>query len=55
MTHILSIIHVIGTSHRGPVQRSVLHCVRRTQQAPYCGAMGSQGARTGRECGRTFI
>ncbi|CAI9532305.1 unnamed protein product, partial [Staurois parvus] len=26
--------HMIGTSHRGPVRRSVFHCVRRTQRAP---------------------
>ncbi|CAI9577064.1 unnamed protein product [Staurois parvus] len=25
---------MIGTSHRGPVQQSVFHCVRRTQRAP---------------------
>ncbi|CAI9540696.1 unnamed protein product, partial [Staurois parvus] len=26
--------HVIGTSHRGPIQQSVLCCVWRTQRAP---------------------
>ncbi|CAI9540115.1 unnamed protein product, partial [Staurois parvus] len=26
--------HMIRTSHRGPVQRSVFHCVQRTQRAP---------------------
>ncbi|CAI9555192.1 unnamed protein product, partial [Staurois parvus] len=26
--------HMIGTSYRGPVRRSVFHCVRRTQRAP---------------------
>ncbi|CAI9600442.1 unnamed protein product, partial [Staurois parvus] len=41
--------HMIGTSHRGPVQRSVLHCVQRTQRAPDCGAACSQGVRTSRE------
>ncbi|CAI9549254.1 unnamed protein product, partial [Staurois parvus] len=25
---------MIGTSYRGPVRRSVFHCVRRTQRAP---------------------
>ncbi|CAI9575648.1 unnamed protein product, partial [Staurois parvus] len=38
--------HMIGTSYRGPVRRSVFHCVRRTQQAPDRGAALSQGART---------
>ncbi|CAI9613798.1 unnamed protein product [Staurois parvus] len=28
---------MIGTSHRGPVRRSVFHCVQRTQRAPDCG------------------
>ncbi|CAI9588789.1 unnamed protein product, partial [Staurois parvus] len=37
---------MIGTSHRGPVQRSVFHCVRR--RAPDCGAVHSQGAHTSR-------
>ncbi|CAI9532753.1 unnamed protein product, partial [Staurois parvus] len=26
--------YMIGTSHRGPVRRSVFHCVLRTQWAP---------------------
>ncbi|CAI9532491.1 unnamed protein product, partial [Staurois parvus] len=47
--------HMNGTSHRGPVQRSVFCCVRRTHRAPHRGAARSQGACTGRECGRTFI
>ncbi|CAI9537511.1 unnamed protein product [Staurois parvus] len=33
---------------RGPVRRSVFHCVRRTQRAPIRGAASSQGARTSR-------
>ncbi|CAI9591436.1 unnamed protein product [Staurois parvus] len=40
--------HMIGTSQRGPVRRSVLHCVRRTQRTPDRGAARSQGARTSR-------
>ncbi|CAI9561871.1 unnamed protein product, partial [Staurois parvus] len=28
--------HMIGTSYRGPVRRSVFHCVRRTQLARDC-------------------
>ncbi|CAI9596397.1 unnamed protein product [Staurois parvus] len=40
--------HMIGTSHRGPVRRSVFHGVWRTQQAPDRGAACSQGARTSR-------
>ncbi|CAI9608864.1 unnamed protein product [Staurois parvus] len=40
---------MIGTSYRGPVRRSVFHCVRRTQRAPDRGAAArSQGARTSR-------
>ncbi|CAI9616897.1 unnamed protein product [Staurois parvus] len=41
--------HTIGTSHRGPVQRSVF---RRTQRAPDLGASHSQGARTIQNGGR---
>ncbi|CAI9553057.1 unnamed protein product, partial [Staurois parvus] len=33
---------MIGTSYRGPVRRSVFHCVRRTQRAPDRGAVRSQ-------------
>ncbi|CAI9550833.1 unnamed protein product, partial [Staurois parvus] len=44
--------HMIRTSHRGPIQRSVFRCVFRTQWAPDRGAARSQGARTGREAGR---
>ncbi|CAI9596061.1 unnamed protein product [Staurois parvus] len=40
---------MIGTSYRGPVRRSVFHCVRRTQRAPDRGAARSQGARTSRK------
>ncbi|CAI9591003.1 unnamed protein product [Staurois parvus] len=40
--------HMIGTSYRRPVRRSVFHCVRRTQRAPDRGAARSQGARTSR-------
>ncbi|CAI9615150.1 unnamed protein product, partial [Staurois parvus] len=40
--------HMIGTSHRGPVRRSVFHCVRKTQRAPDRGAARSQGACTSR-------
>ncbi|CAI9623843.1 unnamed protein product, partial [Staurois parvus] len=40
--------HMIGTSHKGPVQRSVFRCVWRTQRAPDCGAARSRGARTSR-------
>ncbi|CAI9532680.1 unnamed protein product, partial [Staurois parvus] len=40
--------HMIGTSHRGPVQRSVF---LRTLQELDRGAASSQGARTGSECG----
>ncbi|CAI9550201.1 unnamed protein product [Staurois parvus] len=47
--------HMIGTSHRGPVQQSVFCCVRRTQRTPDCGAACSQGVCTSREGGRTFI
>ncbi|CAI9624308.1 unnamed protein product [Staurois parvus] len=43
---------MIGTSYRGPVRRSVLHCVRRTQRAPDRGAARSQGAGTTRNSGR---
>ncbi|CAI9606952.1 unnamed protein product [Staurois parvus] len=39
---------MIGTSYRGPVHRSVFHCVWRKQQAPDRGAVRSQGARTSR-------
>ncbi|CAI9607834.1 unnamed protein product [Staurois parvus] len=39
---------MIGTSYRGPVRRSVFHCVRRTQRASDRGAARSQGARTSR-------
>ncbi|CAI9594011.1 unnamed protein product, partial [Staurois parvus] len=35
--------HMIGTSHRGPVQRSVFRCVLRTQRPPVCGAACSPG------------
>ncbi|CAI9580811.1 unnamed protein product, partial [Staurois parvus] len=38
--------HMIGTLYRGPVRRSVFHCVRRTQRAPDRGAVHSQGAHT---------
>ncbi|CAI9558486.1 unnamed protein product, partial [Staurois parvus] len=38
--------HMIRTSHRGPVRRSVFHCVRRTQRAPDRGAACFQGAAT---------
>ncbi|CAI9592454.1 unnamed protein product, partial [Staurois parvus] len=37
---------MIGSSHRGPVQRSVFHCVRRTQRAPDRSAARSQKAHT---------
>ncbi|CAI9573181.1 unnamed protein product, partial [Staurois parvus] len=40
--------HMIGTSHRGPIQQSVFHCVRRTQWAPNRGAVRSQGVCTNR-------
>ncbi|CAI9584922.1 unnamed protein product [Staurois parvus] len=39
---------------RGPVRRSVFHCVRRTQRAPDRGAARSQGARTARNGGCCF-
>ncbi|CAI9573812.1 unnamed protein product, partial [Staurois parvus] len=39
-------VHMIGTSYRDPVRRSVFHCVRRTQWAPLRGAARSLGART---------
>ncbi|CAI9620889.1 unnamed protein product [Staurois parvus] len=42
---------MIGTSYRGPVRRSVFHCVRRTQRALDRGAVRSQGARTARKGG----
>ncbi|CAI9564299.1 unnamed protein product [Staurois parvus] len=42
---------MIGTSYRGPVRRSVFHCVQRTQRAPDHGAVHSQGARTARNGG----
>ncbi|CAI9597438.1 unnamed protein product, partial [Staurois parvus] len=45
--------HMIRTSHRGPVQRSVFHCVRRTQRAPDRSAACSRGARTSRPCSTT--
>ncbi|CAI9617464.1 unnamed protein product [Staurois parvus] len=44
--------HMIGTSHRGSVQRSVFCCVWRTQQALDRGAARPQGARTACKCGR---
>ncbi|CAI9533607.1 unnamed protein product, partial [Staurois parvus] len=43
--------HMIGTSHRGPVRRSVFHCVRRTQRAPDRGADRAQGVCTSRGWG----
>ncbi|CAI9573829.1 unnamed protein product [Staurois parvus] len=43
--------HMMGTSYRGPVRRSVFHCVRRTQRASDRGAARSQGARTARKGG----
>ncbi|CAI9612850.1 unnamed protein product, partial [Staurois parvus] len=46
---------MIGTSHGGPVRRSVFHCVQRTQQAPDRGAARSHGARTSRGPGKPFI
>ncbi|CAI9544182.1 unnamed protein product [Staurois parvus] len=36
---------------RGPVRRSVFHCVRRTQRALDGGAAHSQGVRTARNGG----
>ncbi|CAI9534451.1 unnamed protein product [Staurois parvus] len=46
---------MIGTSHRGPVQRSDCERSRATiQQALDCGAACSQGARTSRERGGRF-
>ncbi|CAI9605941.1 unnamed protein product [Staurois parvus] len=42
---------MIGTLYRGPVRRSVFHCVRRTQRAPDRGAACSQEARTSRVWG----
>ncbi|CAI9605242.1 unnamed protein product, partial [Staurois parvus] len=42
--------HMTGTSYRGPVRRSVFHCVQRTQRAPDRGAAHSQGACTGSGC-----
>ncbi|CAI9559260.1 unnamed protein product, partial [Staurois parvus] len=41
--------YMIGTSHRGPVQRSVLCCVQRTQQATDRSDGHSQEARIGNE------
>ncbi|CAI9536951.1 unnamed protein product [Staurois parvus] len=46
---------MIGTSYRGPVRRSVFHCVRRTQRALDRGAARSQGARTSRGDGMLKI
>ncbi|CAI9579528.1 unnamed protein product [Staurois parvus] len=43
---------MIGTSYRGPIQRSVLHCVRRTQRALDRGGARSQGARTTSNSGK---
>ncbi|CAI9616138.1 unnamed protein product, partial [Staurois parvus] len=40
--------HMIKTSYRGPVRRSLFHCVWRTQRAPDRGAR-SQRVRTSRE------
>ncbi|CAI9617041.1 unnamed protein product [Staurois parvus] len=40
--------HMIRTSYRGPVRRSVFHCVQRIQRAPDHGAVHSQGAYTSR-------
>ncbi|CAI9615688.1 unnamed protein product [Staurois parvus] len=45
--------HMIGTSYRGPIRRSVFHCARRTQRAPDRGATRSQGAAT-RPCSATI-
>ncbi|CAI9582627.1 unnamed protein product, partial [Staurois parvus] len=39
---------MIGTSYKGPVRRSVFHCVQRTQRAPDRGAAPSPEARTSR-------
>ncbi|CAI9539369.1 unnamed protein product, partial [Staurois parvus] len=40
--------HMIGTSHRGPVRRSVFHCVRE-EENPGCSVQNhSQVARTRR-------
>ncbi|CAI9539541.1 unnamed protein product, partial [Staurois parvus] len=44
--------HMIGTSHRGPVQQSVFCCVQGTQQAPDRGAVRSQGVSTVQDSGR---
>ncbi|CAI9536734.1 unnamed protein product [Staurois parvus] len=43
--------HMIGSSHRGPVRRSVFYCDRRTQRAPDRGAAQFRGARTARKGG----
>ncbi|CAI9550882.1 unnamed protein product [Staurois parvus] len=42
---------MIGTLYRGPVRRSVFHCVQRTQRALDRGAARFQGARTARNGG----
>ncbi|CAI9603527.1 unnamed protein product [Staurois parvus] len=39
--------HMNGTSYRGPVRRSVFHCVRRTERASDRGAARSLAARKG--------
>ncbi|CAI9599786.1 unnamed protein product, partial [Staurois parvus] len=39
--------HMIGTSYRGPVRRSVFHCVWKTQRAPDGGAAARAQARCG--------
>ncbi|CAI9571413.1 unnamed protein product, partial [Staurois parvus] len=43
--------HIIETLYRRPVQRSMFHCVWRTQRALDRGAARSQGARTARNGG----
>ncbi|CAI9593826.1 unnamed protein product, partial [Staurois parvus] len=45
---------MIGTSHRGPVRRSVFHCVQRTQWASDRGA-ALPGSAHKQGAGRPFI
>ncbi|CAI9587853.1 unnamed protein product [Staurois parvus] len=46
---------MIGTSHRGPIQRSVFHCVLQIQQAPDRDAARFPGSAHKHREGRTFI
>ncbi|CAI9614327.1 unnamed protein product, partial [Staurois parvus] len=46
---------MIGTSYRGPVRRSVFHCVQRTQRAPVSWCCAFPGSAHKQGAGRPFI